>query len=121
MTREEAIKRLEWLEMVAEYVDSVTIGSKCTEDWDAYNMAIAALREQDAADTNVGHKSNADHLRSMSDEELANLLCTADWCETCDQLRQDGTCQAMELDGPLGKHCVSAGLRWLRQPYKEET
>ena len=32
MTREEAIKRLEWLEMVAEYVDSVTIGSKCTED-----------------------------------------------------------------------------------------
>lgn len=47
MTREEAIKRLEWLEMVAEYVDSVTIGSKCTEDWDAYNMAIAALREQD--------------------------------------------------------------------------
>lgn len=47
MTREEAIKRLEWLEMVAEYVDSVTIGSKCTEDWDAYNMAIAALREQE--------------------------------------------------------------------------
>ena len=46
MTREEAIKRLEWLEMVAEHVDSVTIGSKCTEDWEAYNMAIAALREQ---------------------------------------------------------------------------
>lgn len=51
MTREEAIKRLEWLEMVAEYVDSVTIGSKCTEDWNAYNMAIAALREQ--ADNHV--------------------------------------------------------------------
>ena len=51
MTREEAIKRLEWLEMVAEYVDSVTIDSKCTEDWNAYNMAIAALREQ--ADNHV--------------------------------------------------------------------
>lgn len=60
MTREEAIKRLEWLEMVAEYVDSVTIGSKCTEDWNAYNMAIAALREQDSnANQHVSNTSNA--------------------------------------------------------------
>ena len=64
--------------------------------------------------------SNADHIRAMSDEELADLLCTADWCETCDQMREEGTCKAMELDGPLSKHCVSAALRWLRQPYKEE-
>ena len=46
MTREEAIKRLEWLEMVSTYVDSVTIGSKCTEDWEAYRMAVAALKQQ---------------------------------------------------------------------------
>ena len=65
--------------------------------------------------------TNADHIRAMSDEELADLLCTADWCETCDQMREEGTCKAMELDGPLNKHCVSAALRWLRQPYKEET
>ena len=64
--------------------------------------------------------SNADHIRAMSDEELSELLCTADWCEICDQLKEDGTCKAMELDGPLGKHCVAAGLRWLKQPYKEE-
>jgi hypothetical protein len=64
--------------------------------------------------------TNADHIRAMSDEELADLLCTADWCETCDQMREEGTCKAMELDGPLNKHCVSAALRWLRQPYKEE-
>lgn len=63
--------------------------------------------------------TNADHIRAMSDEELADLLCTADWCETCDQMREEGTCKAMELDGPLSKHCVSAALRWLRQPYKE--
>ena len=56
------------------------------------------------------YQSNADHIRSMSDEELANLLCTADWCETCDQMREEGTCKAMELDGPLNKHCVSAAL-----------
>lgn len=64
--------------------------------------------------------TNADHIRAMSDEELADLLCTADWCETCDQMREEGTCKAMELDGPLNKHCVSAALRWLRQPYKED-
>ena len=63
--------------------------------------------------------TNADHIRAMSDEELADLLCTADWCETCDQMREEGTCKAMELDGPLNKHCVSAALRWLQQPYKE--
>lgn len=66
-------------------------------------------------------QTNADHIRAMSDEELADLLCTADWCETCDQMREEGTCKAMELDGPLSKHCVSAALRWLQQPYKEDT
>lgn len=60
--------------------------------------------------------TNADRIRAMSDEELADLLCTADWCEACDQLRDNGTCQAMEAGGPLNKHCVAAGLRWLRQP-----
>ena len=64
--------------------------------------------------------TNADRIRAMSDEELAELLCTADWCEACDQVREDGTCHAMELDGPLSQHCVAAGLRWLRQPAKEE-
>lgn len=59
-------------------------------------------------------KTNADRIRVMSDEELAELLCTADWCEACDQIKDDGTCQAMALEGPLGKHCVAAGLRWLQ-------
>lgn len=101
MTREEAIERLEWLEMVAEYVDSVTIGSKCTEDWDAYNMAIAALREQDAADTNVGHKSNADHIRSMTDGELAEFLRNSFWGR-----KQNARLFSLK--------------EWLKQPYEEE-
>ncbi len=63
--------------------------------------------------------TNADRIRSMSDEELADLLCTADWCRSCDQTKDNGTCQAMELDGPLCKYCVAAGLRWLRQPAEE--
>ena len=43
MTREEAIKRLEWLRMVGNHVDSVTLDK---EDMPYFDMAIAALREQ---------------------------------------------------------------------------
>ena len=43
MTREEAIKRLEWLRMVGNHVDSVTLGK---EDMPYFDMAITALREQ---------------------------------------------------------------------------
>ena len=64
--------------------------------------------------------TNADRIRAMSDEELAELLCTADWCELCVQVKQDGTCHAMELDGPLNRYCVTAGLHWLRQPAEGE-
>lgn len=44
MDRAEAIKRLEWLRMVGNHVDSVTLGS---EDMGCFDMAIAALREQE--------------------------------------------------------------------------
>lgn len=44
MTREEAIKRLEWLRMVGNHVDSVTLGK---EDMPYFDMAISALREQE--------------------------------------------------------------------------
>ena len=83
-------------------------------------MQKVAARYEKATGKKFGQKTNADHIRSMTDEELAQLLCAADWCETCDQLKEDGTCKAMELDGPLCKHCVSAGLRWLKQPYEED-
>ena len=44
MDRAEAIKRLEWLHMVGNHVDSVTL---CKEDMGYFDMAIAALREQE--------------------------------------------------------------------------
>ena len=64
--------------------------------------------------------TNADRIRAMNDEELARLLCTADWCDLCNQVKEDGTCHAMELGGPLNQYCVAAGRRWLTQPAKEE-
>lgn len=102
MTRLEAIKRLEWLAMVGKHVDSVTIGG---DDMECLEMAIAILREQDAKYTN--DFTNADHIRSMTDEELAKFILQS----PCDKVRHDdfdcyGACEG----------CVSI---WLKQPYKE--
>lgn len=58
--------------------------------------------------------TNADMIRSMSDEELAKVLCDADWCNVCGQLEQDGTCHAMEMGGKLNSYCKSGCLTWLR-------
>lgn len=64
--------------------------------------------------------TNADMIRAMSDEELAEIFCAADWCNACGQLKQDGTCHAMEMGGPLGQYCKAGCLTWLRQSAVEE-
>ena len=35
------------------------------------------------------------------------------------QLKQDGTCLAMEMGGPLNPYCKAGCLTWLRQPAGE--
>lgn len=64
--------------------------------------------------------TNADMIRAMSDEELAEIFCAADWCNACGQLKQDGTCHAMEMGGPLHPYCKAGCLTWLRQSAVEE-
>lgn len=39
---------------------------------EALDMAVKAL--EDVTDTNVGKMTNADRIRSMTDEELANII-----------------------------------------------
>ena len=49
---------------------------------DAVDMAISAIRQQDVADKDVGKNetlTNAQKIRSMSDDELAKLLCCTGW------------------------------------------
>ena len=92
--------------------------AKCTVTY--RGSACAALRGTYGLDSDPEIITNADRIRAMSDEELAELLCTADWCELCVQVKQDGTCHAMELDGPLNRYCVTAGLHCLRQPAEGE-
>lgn len=54
-------------------------------------------------------KTNADHIRSMTDEELADLFDT--WIRDCDC--NDVPCRAFCL--PNRYDCVQNWLDWLRQ------
>ena len=68
---------------------------------EALDMAISALRQQDVADKDVGKNeplTNAQKIRSMSDEEFAKLLCCTGW-------------RMIEQ-----KEC----LEWLQQPAEED-
>jgi hypothetical protein len=54
--------------------------------------------------------TNADHIRSMTDEELAEV-----WVEPhCDR-RTTPECKSFHGD------CIACALDWLKQPYKEDT
>ena len=117
MTREEAIKRLEWLRMVGKHVDSVTLGK---EDMEYFDMAISALREQDATDTNVGCKTNADHIRSMTDEELAKWMdAQYTSCSACSEYERCNGEVAFGAE-PCDGECTQHYLEWLKKPYEEE-
>ena len=54
-------------------------------------------------------KTNADHIRSMTDEELAEFMSQA--------VLQQCPCPTKDCE-PLCNDCI---LNWLKQPYKEDT
>ena len=55
------------------------------------------------------------HDRAASREELARILCTAEFCECCDYEKDGGVCHYIEEhpDGLLFDSCVEAAERWL--------
>ena len=56
-------------------------------------------------------QTNADHIRSLTDEELAELL-SRPWCENH---RFDSDCRRFKAD------CVACAADWLNQRYEEDT
>ena len=87
-------------ERAAELLSEVTVLDD-PEMAEAHRVAISALRQQDVADKDVGKNeplTNAQKIRSMTDEELAKLLCCTGW-------------RMIEQ-----KEC----LEWLQQPAGEE-
>jgi hypothetical protein len=62
-------------------------------------------------------KTNADHIRAMTDEELAKWLEDVDcWnCECCLYMRE------CRLEYDEAKHdCTRGRTDWLKMPYKED-
>lgn len=108
MTHEEMLKQLE---SVRENSADMARGGDDTGIWqrdvEALEMALNILRGQQVS------RTNADRIRAMSDEELANLLTTGHGnfdCSVCkigDQRKCDMEC---------GERC----LAWLQRPAEED-
>lgn len=76
--------------------------------------AMLANKTRNAAPT-----TNADRIRAMSDEELANEMCNVPIRSICDIVCY-GQCNAFATaDKSSGDMCKEIVLAWLQQPYKE--
>ena len=66
--------------------------------------------------------TNADRIRAMSDEELADIFLRADFCKCCEHER-DEVCNYICAypNIPLYDGCRQAALKWMEQPAEEET
>lgn len=64
-------------------------------------------------------RTNADHIRSMTDEELAAFLECFGACHYCPQYGEASFVDSgiPTCDGDCEQHISD----WLKQPYKEET
>ena len=68
-------------------------------------------------------QTNADKIRSMSDEELAKIIAAEPMAERIPFCKNLPQCE-IDLEQPDGipqERCVQCALDWLRQPAKEET
>ena len=105
MTREEAIKVLR-----TESIELGGFAPSVCRFWEALDMAIAALMDQEGKDTNA--PTNADRIRAMSDEELALWIC--------------GVYDIEEENGKFINGIIIPGYaphdieEWLQQPAGEE-
>ena len=115
MTREDAIKVLR--------TESVEIGGNAVSVcrfWEALDMAISALRQQDVTDKYVGKMTNAQKIRSMSDEEIAEYVCRNSINTLCDIIC-GGECNAIATLKKSGDWaCKEIVMKWLQQPAEED-
>ena len=63
--------------------------------------------------------TNADHIRSMTDEELAEKFADLQLCASIKDLRDTGL--AGEIKQSIKGEIEKTWLRWMKQSYKEAT
>ena len=112
MTNEEAIKVLR--------TESIELGGSAPSVcrfWEALDMAVKAL--EDVPDKDVGKNeplTNAQKIRSMTDEELVNLHYSG----SAHCIASDPTvCDRHDFIGNLTP-CEQCYLKWLQQPAEED-
>ena len=112
MTREEAIRQLDGADIAVLNRDFFKFNQ-------AIIMAISALRQQDVADKHVWKNeplTNAQKIRSMTDEELVNLHYSG----SAHCIASDPTvCDRHDFIGNLTP-CEQCYLKWLQQPADED-
>ena len=93
--------------------------AKCTVTY--RGSACAALRGTYGIDTDPEIITNADRIRDMSDEELANTMYSNPIFIVCDAVCK-GDCAAIDtLNDTKEDACKRTILEWLRQPSEEGT
>ena len=125
MERKEAIAVLECLALEMNAILAGIPKSEVTADQikryiDAYGMAISALRQQDHfrdLTKKVEPLTNAQKIRSMSDEELAEFLTHINPtnCQDC-AFSHGWRCQPDRDDYSDFEKCKEGRKRWLKQP-----
>ena len=76
-------------------------------------MQKLANRYEKATGKKFDVKTNAQKIRAMSNEELAELMRSMMDCDSC------GNMFSFKCDGSY-EHCSSVCLNWLQQPAEED-
>jgi len=114
MSDREAIERLRICDEVCK--DCLT----CNSHDEAIAIAIAALKERE--ERSKAEKTNGDHIRNMTDEELAvefMIFRPSDKCFDVDDKNRN----YISLNNQYFYHsqdCLKENLHWLNQPLKGE-
>lgn len=101
-------------------VRSVSIGWKCESCQGFIDMR--GEFHQHKEEPFMPPITNADRIRSMSDEELADIFLRADFCKCCEH-EKDGVCNYICAypNIPLYDGCKQAALKWMKKPAEEDT
>lgn len=92
------------------HVRSISIGWKC-ENCQGFIDMRGQFHEH-KEEPFMPPMTNADHIRAMSDEELARWICSIMTAECCDQ-----RCPARDICN-LGDNGLA---KWMKQPAEEDT
>lgn len=100
-------------------VRSVSIGWKCESCQGFIDLRGEFHQHKD--EPFMPPMTNADHIRAMSDEELANEMRKRSISTICDIVCQ-GECKAIAtLNKTSNEVCKEIIIKWLQQPAEEDT